>query len=77
MKAITSADRAAAAIRNLVCARQSASAAETVVVATTTIGKWLSSAAEPSRSWLIDRTLHPQGLLTALGQHLVQQRSRP
>ena len=40
----------AAAIRNRVCARQSASAAETVVVATTTIGKWLNSAAEPSRS---------------------------
>ena len=50
MKAITSADRAAATTMNLVCARQSASAAETVMVATTTIGKWLSGAAEPSRS---------------------------
>ncbi len=50
MKAITSADRTAAAIMNLVCARQSASTAETVVVATTTIGKRPSGAAEPSRS---------------------------
>ena len=52
MKAITSAAKAATVIRNLVCSRQSASAAGTVVVATTTIGKRLNSAAEPSRSWL-------------------------
>ena len=50
MSATTIADSAAAATRNLVCSRQSASAAETVLVAITTPGKCFSGAAEPSRS---------------------------
>ena len=48
-RAITSADNTAAATISLVCACQSASAAETVVVATTTIGNRFRAAAEPSR----------------------------
>ena len=50
MKAITAADSVAADTMKRVCARQSASAASTVLVATTTNGKCVSGAAEPSRS---------------------------
>ena len=47
------------------------------LVATTTIGKWLKRRrrAEPVR--VVDRALHAQRLLAALGQHPVQQRRRP
>ena len=50
MDAITSTERPATAIRNRVCSRQSASAADTVVVAMTDIGKSFSLRAEASRS---------------------------
>jgi|GEM_PF-5282459 len=42
MAAITSTESPATAIKNLICARQSANAADTVLVAMTTIGKLLN-----------------------------------
>ena len=50
MVAITSTERPATAIRNLVCSRQSVNAADTVVVAMIEIGKSSSLRAEASRS---------------------------
>ena len=48
--AIASTERPATAIRMLICSRQSASAADVVVVATITIGKFVSARDEISRS---------------------------
>ena len=49
--AMTSTERADTAIRNLVCSRQSASAAATVVLATIAIGKFFNAWVEAIRSW--------------------------
>ena len=50
MKAITKADRTAAATMKRVWARQSESTTATVLVATTMMGKRPNGAADPSRS---------------------------
>ena len=74
IRAITDADSVAATTRNLVCARQSASAAETVLVATTIPGKRLERGCGSELVHAVDQALQAQRLLAALVANALQQR---